>query len=102
MNKESKDDIFGLEDAQKKKAKLTVTPPEDKFLTGTILTYVDKDQLAHTMRAVAGHATFQLWNLRPHDEDTSPKLADVNQCPHCQANKPPIAARVDGYRQKYC
>ena len=98
-----------LEDAQKKKAKIIVVPPQDKFLIGTILTYVHEDQvyLARTMRAVAGHATFQVWSLRPHDEDTSPKLADVNHsvkqhCMHCLANKPCNAARVDGYGQEYC
>ena len=31
------EDTVGLEDAQKKKAKITVVPPEDKFLIGTIL-----------------------------------------------------------------
>ena len=39
----------------------------DKFLIGTILTYVDHETvyLASTMRAIAGLLTFQVRNLRP-------------------------------------
>ena len=67
---------------------------------------VDKDQVyfARTMRAVATHATFQVW---PYDEDTSLKLVGVTQsvtlhCVHCHADKPRNTARVDRYRQEYC
>ena len=54
------EDIVGLGDAQKKKAKITVIPPKDNCFIGTFLTHVDKDQVyfARTMRAVASQATF--------------------------------------------
>ena len=52
---------------EKKKAKITKVPAADKFLIGTILTYVDHETvyLAETMRAVASHLTFHVRNLRP-------------------------------------
>ena len=45
-------------------------PAADKFLIGTILTYVDHETvyLAETMRAIAGHLKFQVRNLRPRPE----------------------------------
>ena len=51
----------------KKKAKRTKVPAADKFLIGTLLTYVDNETiyLVETMRVVAGHLTFRVTNLRP-------------------------------------
>ena len=42
-------------------------PPEDEFLIGTLLTYVDKEKvyLAKATQAVAGKETFQVRHLRP-------------------------------------
>ena len=42
-------------------------PAANKFLIGTILTYVDHETVyvAWTMRGVAGHLTFKVRNLRP-------------------------------------
>ena len=67
QTEEFEDDIDGLQQAHEKKAKITKVPAADKFLIGTILTYVDHETvyLAETMRAVVGHLTFEVRNLRP-------------------------------------
>ena len=64
------EDIDGLQQAHEKKSKITKVPAADKFLIGTILTYVDHETvyLAETMRAIAGHLNFQVRNLRPRPE----------------------------------
>ena len=61
------EDIDGLQQAHEKKSKITKVPAADEFLIGTILTYVDHETvyLAATMRTIAGHLSFQVWNLRP-------------------------------------